>query len=161
MASLTPLAKRLIGLAVIGAMASAVWHLALKDRFVTQTQSQAPGAISTSDAPLTAPTAQAPGPASAQPEVIQSKAPTVDTSSGSGLSAAENTERGRKLLDGGNVAQARVHLEQAVKDGDGAAACYLGEMTLKGQGAPADQEKAASLFQLAQSRNSICFASGK
>ena len=68
----------------------------------------------------------------------------------------------RKLLAAGNFAQARVHLEQAVQGGDGAAACHLGEMTLKGQGGiPASQEKAASLFQLAQSRNIICFASGQ
>ena len=33
MASLTPLSKGLIGLAVVGAMASAVWHLVLKERF--------------------------------------------------------------------------------------------------------------------------------
>ena len=32
MASLTPLSKGLIGLAVLGGMASAAWHLYLKDR---------------------------------------------------------------------------------------------------------------------------------
>ncbi len=49
-----------------------------------------------------------------------------------------------------------------VKDGDGASACLLGEMTLKGQGGiRANQDEAARLFQLAQSRNIICFASGK
>jgi hypothetical protein len=32
---LTPLSKGLIGLAVVGAMASAVWHLALKEHFNT------------------------------------------------------------------------------------------------------------------------------
>ena len=69
---------------------------------------------------------------------------------------------GRKLLDTGDHAQARIYLEQAVKGGDGAAACLLGEMTLKGQGGiPANQEKAASLFQLAQAKNIICFASSK
>lgn len=62
----------------------------------------------------------------------------------------------------GDFAQARVHLELAVQGGDGGAACHLGEMTLKGQGGIAvDQAKAASLFQLAQSRNIICFASGQ
>ena len=46
-----------------------------------------------------------------------------------------------------------------MRDGSGAAACLLGEMTLKGQGGiVADQEKSAALFQLAQSRNTICFA---
>jgi TPR repeat protein len=69
---------------------------------------------------------------------------------------------GRKYLDSGNYAQARTYLEQAVQGGDGAAACHLGEMTLKGQGGiPADQEKAAKLFQIAISKNIICFASGK
>ena len=79
-----------------------------------------------------------------------------------GRSAAENAEIGRKLLASGDFAQARVHLEQAVKDGDGSAACHLGDMTLKGQGGiSASQEEATRLFQLAQSRNIICFASGK
>jgi hypothetical protein len=40
--------------------------------------------------------------------------------------------------------------------------CLLGEMTLKGQGGiAADQAKAAQLFQLAQSRNTICFTAGQ
>lgn len=78
------------------------------------------------------------------------------------LSAADNAERGRQLLEQGDFAQARVHLEQAVKDGDGSAACHLGDMTLKGQGGlSANQEQAAKLFQLAQSRNVICFAPGQ
>jgi TPR repeat protein len=78
------------------------------------------------------------------------------------LSPAENAELGRKLLESGNFGQARVHLEQAVKGGDGGAACHLGDMTLKGQGGiTASQEKAASLFQLAQFHNIICFASSK
>jgi TPR repeat protein len=69
---------------------------------------------------------------------------------------------GRKLMDLGNFAQARPHLEAAVQGGDGGAACHLGEMTLKGQGGlAANQEQAAKLFQLAQSRGSICFASGQ
>ena len=43
MASLTPLSKGLIGLAVVGAMASAVWHLVLKERFgAAPTSSTAP-----------------------------------------------------------------------------------------------------------------------
>lgn len=61
----------------------------------------------------------------------------------------------------GQFDQARVHLEQAVQGGDGSAACLLGEMTLKGQGGlQANQDKAAALFRLAQSKNLICFASG-
>ena len=78
------------------------------------------------------------------------------------MSAAEHAEAGRKLLESGNPAQARVHLEQAVQGGDASAACLLGEMTLKGQGGlVANHDKAAALFQLAQSRDTICFASGQ
>ena len=77
-------------------------------------------------------------------------------------SPAEKGEIGRKFLDGGDFAQARIYLEQAVQGGDGASACRLGEMTLKGQGGiPADQEKAAKLFLIAQSKGIICFAMGK
>jgi TPR repeat protein len=62
----------------------------------------------------------------------------------------------------GDYAQARRHLEQAVQGGDAGAACHLGEMTLKGQGGiTANQDAAAKLFQLAQSRNTICFAPGQ
>jgi TPR repeat protein len=62
----------------------------------------------------------------------------------------------------GDFAQARKHLEAAVNAGDGGAACLLGEMTLKGQGGiSANQDASAKLFQLAQSRGSICFASGQ
>ena len=62
----------------------------------------------------------------------------------------------------GDLVKARGFLEAAVNAGDGAAACLLGEMTLKGQGGlTASQEQAATLFQLAQSRGSICFASSQ
>ena len=65
-------------------------------------------------------------------------------------------------MESGDFAQARQHLEQAVQGGDAGAACHLGEMTLKGQGGiKADQDAAAKLFQLAQSRNTICFAPGQ
>ena len=51
-------------------------------------------------------------------------------------------------MDSGNYADARLYLEQAVKGGDGAAACLLGEMTLKGLGGiEASHDKAASLFR--------------
>lgn len=164
MASLTPLSKGLIGLAVVGAMASAVWHLGLKERFAarTETPPAATSAPARTDvpAPLAPPSpVTTPEPSTAPPPAA---GPAATTAQAARLSAADNAEIGRKLLDSGDFAQARVHLEQAVKDGDGGAACHLGEMTLKGQGGlPANQEKAASLFQLAQSRNIICFASGK
>ena len=161
MASLTPLSKSLIGLAVVGAMASAVWHLGLKDRFsadpgsAPQATSSTPAAQQTpSIAPSIAPPPSTPNAPAAPSAATAGKATS--------LTPAENAEMGRRLLDSGDFAQARVHLEQAVKDGDGGAACHLGEMTLQGQGGiAANQEKAAALFQLAQSRNIICFASGK
>jgi TPR repeat protein len=153
MASLTPLSKGLIALAVVGGMASAVWNLVLKDRLGAPAVSTAPAPSATIDAPA----AQTAPAVAAQPE-----APPVTGAQSRQLSAAENAERGRKLLASGDFVQARVHLEQAVKDGDGSAACHLGDMTLKGQGGiTADTDKAARLFQLAQSRNIICFASGK
>ena len=159
MASLTPLSKGLIGLAVVGAMASAVWHLGLKDRL----QGDAGGQASTSASPAAtqATPAQTSG-AEPAPSSPPSTPPAAATAQASKLSVAENAEAGRKLLDSGNYAQARVHLELAVQGADGGAACHLGEMTLKGQGGiPANQDKAAQLFQLAQSRNTICFASGQ
>jgi TPR repeat protein len=80
----------------------------------------------------------------------------------SNASPAENADIGRRLLDKGEFAQARAHLEAAVQAGDAGAACHLGEMTLKGQGGISlSQDKAAALFQMAQSRGAICFSSGK
>jgi hypothetical protein len=153
MASLTPLSKGLLGLAVVGAMASAVWHLGLKDKWT---------ATATSTAPANATSG-------AQPEVM-ANSPTVGTvptgqdttPSSDKVSSAESAELGRKLLDAGDYAKARPYLEAAVQAGDAGSACHLGEMTLKGQGGiSANQDKAATLFQLAQSRGAICFASGK
>ncbi len=154
MASLTPLSKGLIGLAVLGGMASAVWHLGLKERFGGNATQQ----------PVTATVPAAPAVPSATPVVVPAPvAPAqVNTAQTAKMSPTEHAEAGRKLLDGGDFAQARVHLEQAVQGGDSSAACLLGDMTLKGQGGiPASQDKAASLFQLAQSHNTICFTAGK
>lgn len=159
MASLTPLSKGLIGLAVIGAMASAVWNLALKERFAS------PGPSSTATTPTTTPastdtpaTMVTPSPATPATTPVEPAAPA----SGGGLSPAEHAEKGRKLMEANDFAQARGHLEQAVRGGDAGAACLLGEMTLKGQGGiTADHDAAAKLFQLAQSRNTICFAAGQ
>ena len=153
MASLTPLSKGLIGLAVVGAMASAVWHLVLKERFGTP-----PISATTSTSPTTPDTSVISTPRSTPPAASE---PVVATG-GSDLSAAEHAELGRQLLESGDFAQARAHLLLAVQGGNAGAACHLGEMTLKGQGGiPADQEAAAKLFQLAQSRNTICFAPGQ
>lgn len=163
MASLTPLSKGLIALAVVGGMASAVWHLVLKDRLGAPAASTAPAPVSTIGTPA-APTMPVTPPAQATPAVAAppEAPPAVMPSDSQKLSAAQNAEQGRQRLASGDFAQARVHLEQAVKDGDGASACLLGEMTLKGQGGiRANQDEAARLFQLAQSRNIICFASGK
>lgn len=160
MASLTPLSKGLIGLAVVGAMASAVWHLGLKERLGANTET--PPASTTSTSTPAAPQAPAPlAPPAPAAAPAPTAAPAANTAQVARLSATENAEMGRKLLDSGNFAQARVHLEQAIKDGDGGAACHLGDMTLKGQGLPADQDKAARLYQLAQSRGIICFAAAK
>lgn len=172
MASLTPLSKVLIGLAVVGAMASAVWHLGLKERLGS---GAAPAADSSRPATPTPPTPPSPAPPSQQtapaapaaaPVAATPLPPSTPATGGpataSRLSTAESAELGRKLLDSGDFAQARVHLEQAIKGGDGGAACHLGEMTLKGQGGiAANQERSATLFQLAQSRGVICFTAAK
>jgi hypothetical protein len=176
MASLTPLSKGLIALAVIGGMASAVWHLGLKDKFgspaTTQMQADSGTPIvapvtTPLGAPVTTP-AETPPPkpslplAALPPGVANSPSAAAESGAPSKLSVAENAEMGRKLMDRGNYVQARPHLEAAVERGDGGAACHLGEMTLKGQGGiAASQDQAAKLFQLAQSRGSICFASGQ
>ena len=189
MVTLTPLSKGLIGLAVIGAVASAIWHLALKDTVSEWTGT--PPATTESAAPPAAPSAPpiaavvpTPAPPPAAPPVIEppktppSSSPAAEPPSAppavspkeepiktepeNHLSPAESSERGRKLMDSGNYADARRYLEQAVKGGDGAAACLLGEITLKGLGGiEASHEKAASLFQIAQSKNIIRFASGR
>ncbi len=176
MASLTPLSKGLIGLAVIGAVASAVWHLGLKDRFVnlgvgsTTSATNAPASNQVTNAEVnSAPSVATPDPTSvplstqrAAVPLPEPAPPTTRQRPSSKLSAAENAQAGRKALGDGNFAQARVHLEQAVQGGDAGAACLLGEMTLKGQGGiAANQEQSAKLFQFAQSRNIICFASGQ
>ncbi|MDO9438334.1 hypothetical protein [Hydrogenophaga sp.] len=168
MARLTPLSKGLIGLAVVGAMASALWNLALKERFATtpssSTSSTSTPTISSNSNTPTAPVL-VPAPPMAAPPSPSEPPPTVSSSnsaSSGNLSPAEHAEMGRKLMESQDFAQARGHLEQAVKGGDAGAACHLGDMTLKGQGGiAANQEAAAKLFQLAQSRNAICFAPGQ
>ena len=173
MASLTPLSKGLIALTVVGAMVSAVWNFALKERLGEKSSApapvvsqpatpQTPSAPSTPSRPAAPPAPQAavkpaeaaPAGGVPSPQPIQAPAPR--------LSPAEHAETGRRLLQSKEYEQARSHLEQAVQGGDGAAACLLGEMTLQGQGGIApNQDEAAKLFQLAQSRNTICFASGR
>ena len=183
MASLTPLSKGLIALAVIGGMASAVWHLGLKEKvggdaasfLGALTASKPVVEASTQKAPTTiappvqmapaavqAETPAPPPPASSTPVTPQNVENPVAEPKLSPAEVSENAEAGRKAMAAGDFAKARKHLELAVQGGDGAAACLLGEMTLKGQGGiAANQEKAASLFQLAQSRSIICFASGR
>ncbi|MBT9553655.1 MAG: hypothetical protein IV088_22665 [Hydrogenophaga sp.] len=161
MASLTPLSKGLIGLAVIGAMASAVWNFALKDGFGPAAPAPASTATITSPSTTEPPASSV---VSTPPNTppAPSEAPAAVGNSGGGLSPAEHAAQGRQLMESGDFAQARGHLEQAVKGGDAGAACHLGEMTLKGQGGiTPDQDAAAKLFQLAQSRNTICFAPGQ
>ena len=113
MASLTPLSKGLIALAVVGAMASAVWHLVLKERI----------GGSTTGAWQTGPTPAAPNPKPASPAqpapapVVQSPGTAAPKTPGtaiavpnSGLSAAENFDAGRRLMAAGDYGQARKHL---------------------------------------------------
>lgn len=161
MASLTPLSKGLIAVVIVGAMASAVWHLGLKDWMKTRggetpvTSTSQPAAVTEQPSPP-APITVSPAPAPAP--IVEPPPPAATNAAPPALSAAANAEAGRKLLEAGNAKEARPRLEQAVQDGDGSAACLLGDMTLKGQGGlAASQEKAAALFQLAQSRGSICF----
>ena len=190
MVTLTPLSKGLIGLAVIGAVASAIWHLALKDTVsewtgtppattesatpppavpsappaavVVPTPEPSPAAPPVVEPPKTPPSASPAVEPPSTPPVVSPKAEPVKTEQEIHLSPAESSEKGRKLMDSGNYADARLYLEQAVKGGDGAAACLLGEMTLKGLGGiEVSHDKAASLFQIAQSKNIICFASGR
>ena len=190
MASLTPLSKGLIALAVMGAMASAVWHLGLKDMLggspapetlVASSTAQPTGGVPNTPTatisilpppaapdPVAAPRMGVQNNSAARPEPTPAPmpsevppAPAQRPAPAAGLSSAENAEAGRKLLDSKSFAQARPYLERAVQGGDGGAACHLGDLHLKGQGGLAvDREKAASFYQLAQSRNTICFASG-
>lgn len=162
MASLTPLSKGLIGLVVIGGMASAVWHLYLKERLASP---GAPASAITSPSPaapsgtVAMPAPPSPAPA---PTPTPSEAPAQASTATSASTVDENFNAGRSLIAAGDFAQARPRLEQALQQGSGAAACLLGEMTLKGQGGlAADQAKAAQLFQLAQSRGTICFTAGQ
>nr|WP_315227749.1 hypothetical protein [uncultured Albidiferax sp.] len=165
MASLTPLSKGLIAVAIVGAMASAVWHLGLKEWLATR---NAPPATQSTESTQAAPEPQAPvavavptpPPVPDIPAPAPAPAPATAPTPAPTSTSVNHAELGRKLLASGDYAQARSHLEQAVQGGDGGSACLLGEMTLKGQGGiTASQDKAASLFQLAQSRGNICFAS--
>ena len=156
MATLTPLSKGIIGLAVIGAVTSAVWHLGLKEQFAGNSEAQRESAPIVAQTPPAEAAKTQPPPAKAP--AAASTSTNVNTSQ---RSAAENAEAGRQLINGGDYISARRHLEAAVQAGDGSAACLLGEMTLKGQGGiPASQDNAAKLFQIAQSRNIICFTTG-
>jgi len=148
MANLTPLSKGLIGLAVVGVMAAAVWHLLLKPQ---------------SD-PASPATAIPAGPA--QPAGLAPvQAAALSNQKATALSPAQSleyAEAGRQLINKGDFEQARAHLELAVQSGNPSAACLLGDMTLKGQGGlRASREQAASLYQFAQSKNTLCFAPGQ
>jgi len=145
MANLTPLSKGLIGLAVVGVMVSAVWHLLLKP--------QANPASPDTPAP-----AQAAGFAPAQAAALTNQKAIALTPAQS----LEYAEAGRQLINKGDFEQARAHLELAVQGGNPSAACLLGDMTLKGQGGlHASREQAASLYQFAQSKNTLCFVPGQ
>jgi len=145
MANLTPLSKGLIGLAVVGVMAAAVWHLLLKPQ-------------SDPASPATAIRAQPAGLAPVQAAALSNQKATAL----SPAQSLEYAEAGRQLINKGDFEQARAHLELAVQSGNPSAACLLGDMTLKGQGGlRASREQAASLYQFAQSKNTLCFAPGQ
>lgn len=153
MASLTPLSKGLIALAVVGGMASAVWHLGLKDWMAARNAGPTAGSPASPAPPVAVPSATVP----AAPAPV-----AAETQAAARLSVAENAEKGRALVARGQPAQARAHLEAAAQAGDGPSACHLGEMALKGQGGlAANPQQAAQWFQLAQTRGSICFSSGQ
>lgn len=155
MARLTLLSKSLIGLAVIGGMASAVWNFGLKDKDLSAFKDFAalPGLLSA---------ASDNNPSKPQSPNAATSNSTVSASGNEDRSAQEIAEQGRKAMAEGDFSTARKQLELAVQRGNAGAACHLAEMTLKGQGGiTADREAAAKLFQLAQSRNAICFSPGQ
>lgn len=164
MASLTPLSKGLIALAVVGGMASAIWHLALKDYLNPPADVGATATIQEPSMDLEPPQSEPLPQAPMQPDVPAATKPDPMPAPSAVSSTDPNadTMTGRSLIQKGEFAQARPYLERAVKNGSGAAACLLGEMTLQGQGGiPANQDAAARLFQQAQSHEIICFAPGQ
>ena len=84
MAQLTPLSKGLLGLLVVGGMASAAWHLGLKERFGALLGATAPPVLSAPDPavsessapPVAAPPAVAP-PEKPEPMVREPKKPAA------------------------------------------------------------------------------------
>ena len=177
MASLTRLSRTLLYVAVIGGMASAAWHLALKDRFSGKAEApeasvsqpaaeplpsalgQAPSVVPTTPEATPMPSlAQRPAPPPPEPAVVQ---PLPEPSSTSNMTAAQHAERGRQMVERKKFEEARPHLETAIEQGDGGSACHLGDMFLKGQGGLVPSPgQAARLYQLAQSRGIICFSAG-
>jgi type IV secretory pathway VirB10-like protein len=186
MASLTGLSKAIIGLAVIGVVGATVWQLGFKGRAMgdqapsaAQPAPKAPatpttgGTSQTRSAPALAPapvaaaappvTPAAPAaPAAPVKAALPAPVPAAAAAPAPRVSPAEDAEAGRKHLHNGDFNLARVHLERAVKGGDAASACHLGEMTLAGQGGiVANRDKAAELFRVAQAGGVICFTLAK
>jgi hypothetical protein len=186
MASLTGLSKAIIALAVIGVVGATVWQLGFKNRpggaapmaaqpapkspstpALAGAARPAPAAPAAAPVPVPAPVAAAPPPAAPMAPAPPPKAavPTpepVAAPAAPRVSTAEDAEAGRKYLHNGEFNLARVHLERAVKGGDAASACHLGEMTLAGQGGiVANRDKAAELFRVAQAGGVICFTLAK
>ena len=167
MARLTPLSKALVAVIVIGAAGSAAWNLALKDMNL----GSLPASISDlvrkqMDKAESVPTptaSPAPAPAeAATPAPSATSAPTpapmaADPAPASGRSADALVEEGRRLAAAGDFVRARKPLEEAVQLGNGAAACMLGDLVMKGQGGTADPARAGELFRIAQAKGSRCF----
>lgn len=187
MASLTGLSKAIIAMAVLGAVGATVWQLGFKGRADGMAASRAgnpaskplattPSGGAAAALPAAPVVAAAPAPApvapinpvperppkAASPAAPAAQAPVAAPDPKPRLTAAQESESGRKALHNSDFALARVHLERAVKGGDAPAACYLGEMTIKGQGGiPANQDKAAELFRAAQAGGVMCFTLAK
>lgn len=166
MARLTPLSKGLLALIVIGAAGSAAWNLALKDMPLDKLASSLGDLVrkqmgKTEAAPAPAPKAVVPAtpvPAPAAAPAPSQPAPAAaEPAPASGRSVDSLVEEGRRLAAAGDYAKARKTLDEAVRQGSGAAACMLGDLVMKGQGGAADPARAGELFRIAQAKGSLCF----
>lgn len=167
MARLTPLSKALVAVIVIGAAGSAAWNLALKDMdlgklpaSISDIVRKQMGKAESVPAPTASPAPAPAVPATPAPSATPAPTPApkaADPAPSSGLSAEALVEEGRRLAAAGDFVRARKPLEEAVQLGNGAAACMLGDLVMKGQGGAADPARAGELFRIAQAKGSLCF----
>lgn len=167
MARLTPLSKALVAVIVIGAAGSAAWNLALKDMdlgklpaSISDIVRKQMGKAESVPAPTASPAPAPAVPATPAPSATPAPTPApkaADPAPSSGRSAEALVEEGRRLAAAGDFVRARKPLEEAVQLGNGAAACMLGDLVMKGQGGAADPARAGELFRIAQAKGSLCF----